>query len=118
MQNALELTDGIHPELSFEDYVKIPRLNFSILKLMHDSAEQCRLGELGGLKDMESQALSFGHAYHSYVLTPELFDRDYYVAPKVHRKGKDWDEILTVASMKGIPEGIFFGKSLSWRFKR
>jgi hypothetical protein len=86
--------DGVYLDIPFSEYLDSPRLNHSHLKLLSDSAEQLKLGIDGDLDDEDTGSLAFGRACHSYILTPKLFERDYFVTKKIVKRGKDWDDMV------------------------
>lgn len=108
MVESLGLADGIYEDMSAANYFALPRLNFSTLKLMDDCPEQCKLGIDSELESKDTDALKFGTAYHTYVLQPKLFLRDYCVVPKMRRAGKEWDELLTSLAAREILESSIF----------
>lgn len=59
---------------SFTDYAAHPAINASFLKKLRKSP----LTALGIDQD-ETAALTFGSAYHCYILEPELFDSEYLI---------------------------------------
>jgi hypothetical protein len=96
--------DGIYEDLPFAAYAASPRLNHSRLKLMADCPEQFKLCQDGELPDDDSDSMAFGRAYHSFILTPKLFKRDFLITEKIIRKGPAWEAVIAKALALGILE--------------
>ena len=79
--------------MPFAEYCEIPAINNSILaRLISKSPLHAKYMRDGDRED--TPALSFGRAFHSAVLEPDVFKQEYAVAPKVDRRTKvgkaDW----------------------------
>lgn len=49
-----------------------------------------------------TEAMKFGRMAHSYILEPEKFKKEYFVTPKITRRGKTWEELKEKAGKKEI----------------
>lgn len=107
----IERPDGVYEGLPASEYYASPRLNFSTLKLMSDCAAQCHLKLTGVLPDKDTDEMAFGRAYHSFVLTPKLFEQHYHVMPKVRRQGAEWEQVLQNTGLP--PSSIFWDEELA-----
>jgi hypothetical protein len=75
--NPVELEDGIHYDIPFEQYVRIDAVNNSRLKLMDLSPAHFKWGTYRE----ETKAFMLGSFIHSAKLEPELLDQYYWVIP-------------------------------------
>lgn len=50
----------------------------------------------------ETEAMKAGRMIHTYILEQEKFEQEYFITPKVTRRGKAWDEIKEKAAGKEI----------------
>lgn len=87
------MTHQIIFDLPFCEYCEIPRLNNSAIKLINRSPFHYKYGE----RD-ETSALVIGHAGHTAILEPDLFEDRYAVFPegmtKTTKEGKaKWAEL-------------------------
>lgn len=74
----------IHKNMTFEEYQRIPAVNFSTLKWCEVSVSQMRLRQqLGG---QDTPALKFGRAVHTAILEPEIFAETYKVIGDKRKK--------------------------------
>jgi hypothetical protein len=101
-----ERRNAIYPELSWERYVAINRVNVSTLKELARSAKHYRF-RLGNEK--QSAALSFGRSAHTAILEPARFEATYVVWDEKTesgrtrpRNGKIWDQFCAANSGKVI----------------
>src|SRR5262249_17341765 len=74
-----QISPGVYPGVSFEEYHRWPGANFSMLKLFERSAAHARELMLHPAESTPAQAL--GNAVHAAVLEPDRFAADYVVAP-------------------------------------
>ena len=78
----------IYYDMPFAEYCGWPAINNSVLAcLMGRSPLHAKVMIDGQREDTPS--LSFGRAFHTATLEPELFDQTYTVAPKIDRRTKD-----------------------------
>jgi hypothetical protein len=89
------MNTGLYPDLSFERYTSLERVNISNLKEMARSALHYRYR---CAHQKESATLSMGRSAHTAILEPERFERDFIVWDEVTdggkmspRRGKKWD---------------------------
>jgi len=66
--------------LSFQEYIDIDAINHSGLKAFSKCPAKYKAYR-DGLESESSQALGFGRAYHTLILEPDLFDKQYYICP-------------------------------------
>jgi hypothetical protein len=78
---ATELAPGIHRGIPFADYCIDPGVNASTLKLFTGRTPKHAKHDLDQPED-DSKSLAIGHASHTAVLEPDLFDDLYAVYPK------------------------------------
>lgn len=76
--------------LSFDDYLEIDALNWSLLKEMAKSPAHFAYRREHPRED--TPRLAFGRAVHCAVLEPDRFPRDYVIYNGSRRYGKDWDQ--------------------------
>lgn len=91
---------------TFEDYVAIPRMNWSTLKLMQTSPRLLKYRSENPQKDTDAYRL--GRAIHCAVLEPDRFVTDYVVKPDgmsfATKEGKAWKAEHIVAAGKEIAD--------------
>lgn len=78
---AAQLASGLHRGTSFADYCIDPGINASTLKLFTGRTPKHAKHDMDSADD-DSASLAIGHASHTAVLEPDLFDRLYAVYPK------------------------------------
>lgn len=66
---------GIHPGLSFEQYVRLPGINKSGLDNLAIAPEYYQWHK--NTQQIDTQAFAMGHAFHALVLEPETFADKY-----------------------------------------
>jgi hypothetical protein len=67
---------------SAAEYHKSPRVSNSMLGMLHAKSEAHLRHYLDNPRSSETPAKAFGSAFHSLVLTPKLFHRDYFRRPE------------------------------------
>lgn len=77
---------GIYPNLPFADYHQIRAVNHSTLVGFNRTPAHAREQMLHP-KD-GTEALATGHAFHTFLLQPEVFAAEYVVPPKINRRFK------------------------------
>lgn len=104
-----ETSDQIVPKLSREKYDRIPRLNWSSLKLLKKSPAHFRHNQLERSEDTDARKL--GRCTHLAVFEPERFRNEVVLWDGGTRRGKLWDafqaehagqEILTETEWKQV----------------
>lgn len=84
---------GIH-DLSFEDYKAIDALNNSTLVACDKSLAHSQV------EKEDTPQMKFGRDFHSYILEPKRFKKEYQVMPEgMVRRGKKWEQFQ--ADFKG-----------------
>lgn len=91
---------GLYERLPVQEYAKLPYINQSMMKWAERSMAHVRAYTTGKLV-RKSEAMSFGAAFHVYLLEPERFASAYAVIPKMRRAGKAWEEALAAAEASG-----------------
>jgi hypothetical protein len=86
-EQKLEREDGLHHGVSFAEYLAIPAVNHSTLRLFGRSAAHAREAMVHPKPPTEAQDL--GQAIHTAVLEPDRFDAEYVLAPKVDRRTRE-----------------------------
>lgn len=89
---------GIHPDISFEDYLQIRRLNNSDLKHMGASPAHYEHNQTERRKD--TQALQRGRATSLAIFEPEKF-RSTFAVYEDRRAGKEWEK-FKAAQLPGV----------------
>ena len=75
------LAPGAHSNIPFEDYCLDPGLNSSTLKHFHKSTPKHALHAMT-TAEVDTEALRRGHAAHTAVLEPELYEKLFAAYPK------------------------------------
>lgn len=87
---------GVYPDIPMSDYGSWDAANYSTLKQFRRSPAHAR--EMLVNPPAQTPAMALGSAVHAAVLEPELFVKNYVVAPKVDRRFKKdkiiWEEFL------------------------
>lgn len=78
---ATQLAPGIHRNIAFEDYCTDPGVNASTLKLFTGRTPKHAKSDMDAPDD-DTQSKAIGHASHTAVLEPALFDELYAIYPK------------------------------------
>lgn len=76
-----QLAPGVHKAIAFTDYCTDPGVNASTLKLFTNRTPKHAKHDLDQPDD-DTESLAIGHASHTAVLEPALFDDLYAVYPK------------------------------------
>lgn len=82
-KSTRSVKQGIYENMPFAEYAAIDAVNASLLKAADRSMAHAKAYLDGHRKS--SEALSFGAAYHCYLLEPERFEREYVVIDKANR---------------------------------
>lgn len=81
------ILDGIHDDLSNDDYHALDGLSATSMKLLVDCPIKYWYQNLSGKYERkDTQALSFGKAFHAKLLEPETFDDLFITEPKVNKR--------------------------------
>ena len=81
------MDQGIYPNLSHKDYFKESAVSNSYLQRLNDCPANAKVAQ------EETPALTFGRAFHSFVLDgQESFDREFAVAPVADKRTKEGKE--------------------------
>lgn len=94
--------------LTRAEYDAVDAVNASTLKACDRSMLHGKAYRDGIRK--ETAAMSFGSAYHKFVLERDDFERAYVVIPKMRRAGKAWEEAVASA---GDEARILFAEDLA-----
>lgn len=90
------IAPGIYRNIPYDTYAAWPAVRASTLIACARSMAHGRQAELDGGRD--TAALSFGTAFHTALLEPDRFRREFAVAPSVDRRTKDgkqaWADFL------------------------
>tara|TARA_R110000824_G_scaffold7386_5_gene33174 strand:+ start:558 stop:1403 length:846 start_codon:yes stop_codon:yes gene_type:complete len=81
---------GISCGVPFDEYRAIPAVNQSLLKNFKHSAAMVRHRIDGGT--ISTPALEFGTAFHAAILEPEVFAKEYAIAPVADKRTKVYKE--------------------------
>lgn len=87
------ISSGLYPGVSYHDYASWPAVRASTLNACARTMAHGRQAEIEEKDD--TAALAFGTAFHSAVLEPDQFRRDYIVAPACDRRTRDGKEEWT-----------------------
>ena len=81
-----DLKPGIYEKLSYADYSSWMAIRHSMLEKLRRTPAHA----FEAIKNppRETDALAFGHAFHTALLEPDLFARDFYVLPKMDMRLK------------------------------
>jgi len=86
---------GIYFDVPFEDYVKIPAINNSTLKVLREHTPMhARYYQQHGF---DTKALDFGRLTHVMLLEPDKFDAAYAVGPNVRGNTNKWKDFASKA---------------------
>jgi exodeoxyribonuclease VIII len=100
----MTLTDGTHKGIPFEDYLSWDAVGIHDLMLVHRSPAHFKAKK--ETPDKPTDAMRFGTAAHSWILTPDLAPSEVVVAPKVDRRTKvgkeQWADFEAMANGKTI----------------
>lgn len=80
---AANIADGIYPEMTEEVYRPLPFANASMLKIMHEKSAKHVWWARHHPKP-PTPALTFGNAFHCYVLRPDDFKTEWRVSEPCH----------------------------------
>lgn len=84
------LGPGHYPDLSLEDYLSGPGINRSLLKTITKSPAHYAYAKTQSYTPSTTKATIFGSALHSLLLTPSLFEEEYYILPgNINRRTKE-----------------------------
>ena len=86
---------------TFNEYQKMPGINFSSLKLLMTHSPRYLKWALDSGEDKTTPARELGSLVHALVLEPEKFESNYAVYDGV-RRGKSWDEFSSNNTEKTI----------------
>jgi exodeoxyribonuclease VIII len=81
---ALAYPPGVYQGLSFDDYARIPAINFSVLSKFKDTAAHARQGMLR--EDAPTPSQRLGSLIHLALLEPERFKSEVALRPKLDRR--------------------------------
>lgn len=95
------------PPVSFEDYLRLPGVNWSTLKAMGDSPAHYRVACDQGHKD--TAALNTGRLIDCLLFTPELYASRYAVRPAAFQNyqtkaAKEWRDSIVSSGMEPTTE--------------
>lgn len=93
---------GIQYALSFDDYLKSDGLSYSQLKYLVKCPKNFKYFVLDANEKTDTEAMKIGRAFHTLVLEPHLFEKQYYIANKIRRAGQAWDEMQITAGNRDI----------------
>jgi hypothetical protein len=99
--------------MTFEEYLAIPRVNFSTLKEMRKSPKHYLFALSNPRED--TVRLALGRAAHTSVLEPDRFAVDYAVFRGNRRAGKDWDAFCAANKDRTILRLSEYATALSMR---
>lgn len=92
---------GMYDDISLEQYHEMEGWSKSSLDIVNRSMQHFTTK-----KEYSSPALIFGSALHCSILTPELFEKEFAVAPKVDKRTKagktEWAEFIIEADGKQV----------------
>jgi len=88
-----KIKPGLHFDISFEDYVEIPAINNSTLKILTDQSPAHALHYINHGRP-ETKALAFGSLADMYILEPLLFFKNYVVGPDARRNSNIWKQFV------------------------
>lgn len=111
MEDKIKMEPGVYNDIDFKDYVRIDALNHSKLKKFMDNSPAHYKYMVDNDIVEESDALSEGRIYHTAVLEPEKYEKNFIHTPK---NWKDYKPIFTEAQIKKLekdPERIFDGRT-------
>lgn len=110
-----ERNEGIYANIPIEDYHKDIGISNSGISLILDAPKKywSKYIDPERTEDEEkTQALILGSAIHCLVLEPELFDKQFVVAPKVDRRTtegkKTWADFLCYVQSKSFNKSLKF----------
>ena len=103
VEKYVPLADGIHRDVSFENYLKEDRVSKSLLWDTFDrSPAHARQGK------EESNAMKVGTATHCVLLEPDMF-RTRFVRGPDDRRGNKWKDAVAMAAADGRDLGLEIG---------
>lgn len=90
----MALSDGIHPDIPWEEYERIDRTNWSKLKHMHYSPAHYRHEVLNKEADEDTDARKMGRVVSLACFEPERFRSRIAVWDGGRRAGRDWEAFV------------------------
>lgn len=81
---------GIKHSLPFKDYLNSDGISCSQLKYLAKCPKNFKYYVIDENERIDTEAMKFGRALHTYILQPQLFDKEYYVSEKIRRSGEEW----------------------------
>lgn len=97
------IKQGLYYGMSFEDYIKIPAVNNSVLKILNSQSPAHAWHYIQNGYP-ETKALAFGRAADCYILEPSLFAVKYIVGPDCRRNSNEWKDFEAKALADGYEE--------------
>lgn len=85
---------GVYPNVPAPLYHSWRAVSASLLKVMAAKTPAHARAYMTNEQE-SSEPLAFGSAYHAYVLEPERFASEYKIVPKMIRRGKEWDALVS-----------------------
>lgn len=82
----------IKHDLPFADYLNSPGISASQIKILSDCPRKYKHFIVDKNQPVDTPAMKFGRAFHTYVLEPELFAEEYMIKDKVKGCGPVWKE--------------------------
>lgn len=85
--------------MNFKEYLEDESMSQSALKNLAKSPQHYQY-----IKDHphHTEAMKFGHAFHTFILEPDKFEDEYYDTPKIRKSGNAWKEVVSLAGGKEI----------------
>lgn len=89
-------------DLSFEDYVSLPGVNSSSLKVFERSPQHYQKYISGEIRGEDTADFALGRALHALALEPDKFNERYAKGPDVRRDSKEWKEFCRLHAGKDV----------------
>ncbi len=91
--------------MDIKEYHSHPALSFSSLSVLLKNAKKFKK-MIDGEYQLEGKNLDIGSAFHSLVLEPEKFAKEFVIAPEMNRRTKEgkqkWEEFLKESEEKTV----------------
>ncbi len=92
-QDLLDLKEGFHQDISFEDYLWLPYPSASALKIGAEVSFMHMAETINGnLSSPDTKAKNFGRAVHTYIFERERFEEEYLIPDQCSATKKDGEQ--------------------------